>query len=170
MGIWSGARGRVVHYKKFLFALLIIPCLLNAGEPKAPGSLFIFISFSMPDKLLQDYVVDAQKTQSTLVLQGLYQNSFAKTKNKIHSFFNSANTTANVIIAPILFAKYQIISAPTLMLTSQSLDSCKEGADPASFDLIHGAITVQHALNTIERSGDQSGLARKYLLKLGSRL
>lgn len=154
--------------KYLIFSLLLMmSCLSNASVPKAPGTLFIFVSFSMPEKLLEDYVVDAQKTQGTLVLQGLYKNSFPKTRIKIHEIFRRANTTAKVIIDPVLFEKHQITSVPALMLTNQSLDSCKEDADPTNYDLIYGAITLKHALKTIKEGGDQSRLSRRYLLNLG---
>lgn len=75
--------------------------------------VLIFVSFSMPDKALQDYYLSAQKYKARLIIRGLKNNSFQETKEKIKDLGISVD------IDPNLFEEYQISKVPTIVVVEK---------------------------------------------------
>lgn len=75
--------------------------------------VLIFVSFSIPDKALQDYYLSAQKYKARLIIRGLKNNSFQETKEKIKDLGISVD------IDPNLFEEYQISKVPTIVVVEK---------------------------------------------------
>lgn len=71
--------------------------------------ILIFVSFSMPEVSLKSLAEEAQKHNAILVMRGLYEDSFAKTTQKLKDL----NLTVD--IHPELFETHGIISVPTFI-------------------------------------------------------
>lgn len=71
--------------------------------------ILIFVSFSMPEASLKSLAEEAPKHNAVLVMRGLYEDSFAKTAQKLKDL----NLTID--IHPELFETYKITSVPTFI-------------------------------------------------------
>ena len=67
----------------------------------------------MPKESLVELCNEAEKYNATLVIRGIYQNSFTKTKDKI---LNISPKGLALNIDPELFRKYGIQRVPTFVL------------------------------------------------------
>ena len=82
------------------------------GELKvcqARQDVLIFVSLSMPETSLKALAQEAAQHHVTLVMRGLYQNSFAKTAQKMKELGITVN------IDPELFDKHQVTGVPTFI-------------------------------------------------------
>ena len=77
------------------------------------NGILVFISFSMPKESLIELYNEAGKYKATLVIRGIHQNSFTKTKDKI---LNISPKGLALNIDPELFRKYGIQRVPTFVL------------------------------------------------------
>lgn len=87
---------------------------LFTSHPKLGGiptgkKILIFVSFSMPEASLKSLVEEASKHNAVLVMRGLYEDSFAKTAQKLKDL----NLTID--IHPELFETHGITSVPTFL-------------------------------------------------------
>jgi type-F conjugative transfer system pilin assembly protein TrbC len=87
--------------------------ILNIDEKSAENGLLVFVSFSMPAIALKQLNKFATKYDATIVIRGLYEGSFVKTKNKILEIDKNGLTLQ---IHPELFQKYDVKRVPTFIL------------------------------------------------------
>ncbi|EER21718.1 conjugal transfer pilus assembly protein TrbC [Rickettsia tamurae subsp. buchneri] len=74
------------------------------------SQIYIFVSFSMPDSTLKNYFIEAEKISAKLIMRGLKNNAFVKSKAKADEIGISFN------IDPELFEKYQITAVPVIVI------------------------------------------------------
>jgi conjugal transfer pilus assembly protein TrbC len=77
------------------------------------GTLVVFVSFSMPKASLKELSDQRQKYGATLVLRGLHEGSFSKTKDKI---LEISQDGLQLDINPELFREYDVHQVPTFVL------------------------------------------------------
>lgn len=82
-------------------------------EPNMENGIIVFVSFSMPKLSLIELSDQSEKYGATLILRGIYRNSFTKTKDKILEI-NKNGLRLNV--DPQLFRQYNIEKVPTFVL------------------------------------------------------
>ena len=123
--------------------------------------LLIFVSFSMPEKLLVEISEQAQEAGGVLVFRGPLEGSLTKTSNKMLSIKKGGMSG---IINPILFKKFNINTVPTIVVNEgfKGCDNCTLIADKIS-----GTVTIDYALRTFAREGDFKAIAKTHLAKLG---
>jgi type-F conjugative transfer system pilin assembly protein TrbC len=115
---------------------------------KRRDKIYVFISFSMPDNMIKDYVSEAGDLKEKnnidiiFVLRGFYKNSFKETSHKIGQL--SGNKNIGVIIDPNLYKKYGVEQVPTI---------AKENNDD-EFDKIIGSISIRYALEKFTEGRD----------------
>tara|TARA_B110000091_G_C13434543_1_gene317455 strand:+ start:148 stop:534 length:387 start_codon:yes stop_codon:yes gene_type:complete len=102
----------------------------------------VFISFSMPDELLNQVAVESVKLKVPLILNGLYKNSMRKTLNKIFDI-TKKNKGVSIQIDPVAFKKYSIMQVPSVVVE-----------DGNKFDVITGNIKIEQALEYISEKGE----------------
>jgi conjugal transfer pilus assembly protein TrbC len=135
----------------------------------------IFISFSMPEKLIREYVREAKQYSGTLVLRGLIDNSLKKTVTKLRDIENMGDgreSNLSIIIHPHLFDLYNITHVPALVLSRNSMKCVLKYDDCLSYydyDKISGGITIKYALEQIKEkgSGDIGSIAEFLLINGG---
>ena len=155
---------------------------LNTGKPLKQSKPInektiplIFISFSMPEELIREYIKDAKKYSGTLVLRGLVNNSIKQTVQKLRQIENITSNSENqksnlsIIIHPHLFKLYNVKQVPTIVLGEDNMgcilkyDDC---ADSYKYDKISGSITIKYALEQIKDNGElNTSLVAQYFLK-----
>ena len=124
---------RVISY--FLMILL-------AQVSIASTQYRVFVSFSMPERLLQETVLDAAKHQIPVVLNGFYHDSMQETAVKIFEL-SKRIPNLSLQIDPPAFERYGIKQVPALVADNNH-----------SFDVIFGNITIERGLEEISRFGD----------------
>jgi type-F conjugative transfer system pilin assembly protein TrbC len=112
----------------------------NASEPSAETSLWICVSFSLPDSVLQSLYADAQKLGGQLVMRGLLDNSFVKTGARLQKLGIS------VVLHPQLFQDYQVDSVPTF-LYQESLTQ-----ESRTWKKLRGNVPLSHAWKRFHES------------------
>jgi type-F conjugative transfer system pilin assembly protein TrbC len=116
--------------------------LLNENK----NTLFIFISFSMPDDLILSLSKEVERFgNGVFVLRGIPKNSFNTFISKVHSL-RKRGVTADIQVNPKKFKEYSIDLVPSFVLE-------KEG----KFDLITGNISLKYALEKFSKEGDTVG-------------
>jgi len=71
--------------------------------------LFVFVSFSLPESSLKNLAYEAQIYKVTLVMRGLFEDSFIKTAQKIQKLGIAVD------INPDLFETHHITAVPTFV-------------------------------------------------------
>ena len=87
-------------------------------DVKNPDSgIFVFVSFSMPKASLIELNKQAQKYNATLVMRGIYKNSFSEMRKKI---LGISPDGLSINIDPKAFDKYNIKQVPTFVLVENN--------------------------------------------------
>ena len=82
-------------------------------EADINNGIIVFVSFSMPKASLIELSDQSQKYGATLVLRGIHEDSFLKTKDKIMEINPQG---LHLDIHPDLFKQYEIQRVPTFVL------------------------------------------------------
>ena len=110
----------------------------------AATKISVFVSFSMPEKLLLETLQDCRRLELYVNLNGLHQNSMLATSQKIMSLSNLlSNSLPNVQIDPTAFEQYGIQQVPALVVDT---GDC--------FDVIYGNLPIDEGLRRILEKGE----------------
>ena len=120
-------------------ACLIVFIAMSAGPLFA--SMQVFVSFSMPEKLMEETLAESARLHIPATLNGLYQDSMPKTMEKIFKFTQKVPDLA-FQIDPTAFERFNIHQVPALVV---------EQGD--CFDVIYGTLTLTEGLSRIARLG-----------------
>lgn len=130
--------------------------------------LFIFISSSMPESSIKNYIKAAQQTGARLVLNGLIDNDLPKTLKTISQWGEKDNFFEHILIDPIAYERFAIKQVPTIVLT-QADYPCPGTTEciMVSIDRISGDISLDFALREFAQEGDLKNEAKHYLALIG---
>lgn len=112
----------------------------------AAPQLQVFVSFSMPEILLEQTLDEAARLHIPAYLNGLYHNSMPETAKKILTLANKV-PALNLAIDPTAFERFGITQVPALVVESAQ-----------GFDVLYGNLTLTEGLLRIANRGD-SGLS-----------
>lgn len=126
----------------FLRILLVLMFFCNLAYAKEDEQLYYFISFSMSDSLIKNYLQEAAANKGILVLRGvspgmtLHDFLLQKLLPLLQDPENSKAACASVEINPRLFSKYKITQVPTLVYVE----------DEKQYWKVAGPVTAQWAM------------------------
>jgi len=148
MVFWYGEK-EIVHFynnEGFMRRLMvgIIMSMLMREAISAP-SVQIFVSFSMPTKLLSEVLTESARLHIPATLNGFIDNSMPKTVQQIQ-LLSKAVPNLNLQIDPTAFERFGIKQVPALVV-----DNGK------AFDVLYGNLSIQEGLLKMADHGD-SGL------------
>lgn len=126
---------------KFLVSLLLVGWIQVV---LATPTMAVFVSFSMPEQLLQETLSESARLHIPAVLNGLHQNSMPKTVAKI-MVLSKAIPNLNLQIDPTAFARFEIQQVPALVVSSDT-----------GFDVMYGNLTLTEALKRIAEHANES--------------
>lgn len=89
----------------------------NVDVKNPDSGIFVFVSFSMPKASLIELNKQAQKYNTTLVMRGIYKNSFHEMRKKI---LEISPDGLSINIDPKAFEKYNIKQVPTFVLVKNN--------------------------------------------------
>ncbi len=122
--------------------ICILFVLLNLDVRASTIKAYVFVSFSMPPRLLEQVLTDASRHHIPVVLNGLVNNSMNLTIKKITALANS-NPDISLQIDPLLFERFNIRQVPSMVVTKGD-----------EFDVIRGNMTIEGLFDHIKRKGD----------------
>ncbi len=145
--------------------------LPNAGAASgaAPTPLRIFITLDMPRASLQLLTDQAARAGAVLVLRGLKSQSMRKTVAVVQELIGTRRVAW--VIDPEAFTRFAVRQAPTFVLTlsdnaNDAQRGCNAGcATPASFVSVAGDVSLDYALETIQRRHPEAAPRAEPLLK-----
>jgi conjugal transfer pilus assembly protein TrbC len=106
------------------------------------AAIQVFVSFSMPNKLLEETVLDAARHNVPVILNGFYHDSMQETAVKIFELSKKA-PNLSMQIDPTAFERYHIVQVPAWVAENQS-----------TFDVVWGNVTFEKAMDELSRFGD----------------
>lgn len=123
----------------------------NAAQP---GSVMMFVSFSMPRQSLIAALRDANKIKASVVMRGLVNNSFKETFQAIGNLVKEAGG-GGIELNPLAFKRFQIETVPAVVVISPNhpcltQPSCSRQQD---FDVMSGNIPLAAALRELSNRG-----------------
>jgi conjugal transfer pilus assembly protein TrbC len=111
--------------------------------------LYIFVSFSLPKTLLENFDKAAKKIGAKLVIRGLKDNSFKETLSYIKGIKQEGIT---VDIDPESFRQFGITHVPAFIVSQGT-----------NYDKIVGNISIAYVLNKYTEEGNTTFLSKEYL-------
>lgn len=121
---------------------------------KKVSQVLVFLSFSMPEKSLQAWLLQCKQSGATPVIRGLIHNSFKDTMSIIQTL--SKKTGIGMQLDPILFKTFDITRVPAVVYVKDTPD-CPANMDckPVSYDSLYGDVSLDYALEKM-RGDEQS--------------
>ncbi|MFA6302185.1 MAG: type-F conjugative transfer system pilin assembly protein TrbC [Legionella sp.] len=153
--------------KKSVQELQELSQALKTQEPitthlKKVSQVLVFLSFSMPDKSLQAWLLQCKETGATPVIRGLIHNSFKETMTAIQLL--SKKTGIGMQLDPILFKTFEIDVIPAVVYVKDTPDcpanmNCKS----VDYDKLYGDVSLDYAL---EKMSDEDPVLHQMILRL----
>lgn len=120
--------------------ILLLGCLANTVL--FASTVSVFVSFSMPDTLLEETLKESSRLHIPAYLNGLYHDSMKETALKVMELSKRV-ANLNLAIDPTLFERFGIQQVPALVVE-----------DEQNCDVIYGHLTLQEGLSRIAGHGD----------------
>lgn len=119
---------------------LLLLCLIN--KVLFAAQVLVFVSFSMPTKLMEEILAESSHFNIPVYLNGLYHDSMPETARKVMALSEQIpNLTLQ--IDPTLFDRFGIKQVPALVV-----------ANGNAFDVIYGHLSIKEGLARMAGHGD----------------
>ncbi len=143
--------------------------LSTVSKTEPLGELYIFVSFSLGEKALENLASEAKQFGATLFLKGFKEGSYIKTAQSLQTIITK--TGQGVLIDPELYTLFDIRAVPTYILAKPfSLQSQTRLQTPIKWaplhDKLQGHVSAQYVLESFAKEGDLKREAQT-LLKRG---
>ncbi len=120
--------------------------------------ILVFISSSMPDKTIENYLISSARIDAALVLRGFVNNSLADTREYLARLIMRINNETTpieptILIDPTLYERFGIESVPTIIVTESQIKPCLNLSDcPVPiYHKVSGDVALSWALDYIAR-------------------
>ncbi|OJW06858.1 MULTISPECIES: type-F conjugative transfer system pilin assembly protein TrbC [Legionella] len=123
-----------------LLTLFLIGAISQSALAKTQYQ--VFVSFSMPNRLLEETLRDAAHHGIPVLLNGFVNDSMRDTAVKIFELTKKV-PNCSMQIDPTAFERYGITQVPAFVAVNQK-----------SFDVVLGNITMERAMDEVTRFGD----------------
>lgn len=147
----------------------------QAHNPKGVATgVMVFVSLSMPDRLLRETLISAHHYHIPVIVRGLVHNDMRATLARMFAIIHPKGTTTAIKggfeINPLWFRAFDIKAVPAVVVAIQGGDNCYGNAPCPSrtFDVIYGNITIHDALKEIAKHGQSASVAKAYLEQGGA--
>ncbi|MFN7096900.1 MAG: type-F conjugative transfer system pilin assembly protein TrbC [Gammaproteobacteria bacterium] len=105
------------------------------------NNILIFISFSMSETSLKQWLAEANKIGAPVVLRGFVNNSFKQTAADLQTVLGTKH--GGIQIDPPSFEKYSITQVPAVVMTTTSDD----------YDVVYGNASLDDVLDVFIKEG-----------------
>ncbi|MBI2792172.1 MAG: type-F conjugative transfer system pilin assembly protein TrbC [Gammaproteobacteria bacterium] len=109
--MWSGVNDIAVRYRLFFFIILMSNnCFAHSTK--------VFISFSMPEMSIKQWLQQAEKANAQVYLRGFVENSFKKTINRATLVIK--DNSQGFLLDPKEFEKHKIEKVPAVVFVDDN--------------------------------------------------
>jgi len=122
------------------------------------SQILIFISASMPEKAIENYMTSSARIDAALVLRGFINNSLADTRKYLGKLITgiSNETTPvepTILIDPTLYERFEVGSVPSIVVTESQIKPCLnlQNCPVPVYHKVGGDIALSWALDYISR-------------------
>lgn len=138
---------------KYSIGWMLFFCLsMGAASSLRSSPVIIFISFSMPENSIKQWMSDAEKIQAPVVVRGLINNSFKETMQRMSKL--TQDNHGGLQLDPTVFHDFHIDKVPAMVVNN--------GHD---FDVIYGNVTLPFALKKVADKNDAVSIIAENSLK-----
>ncbi len=137
-------------------------------QPKRYESqILVFVSSSMPDKTVRNYLQQTTRIDAAIVYRGLINNSMKDMRvylSKILGDQPEDNNQSNdkkptILIDPTLFDRFNIHQVPVTVVTESEIQPCRSSDCPTPvYHSVSGDVTLPWALSLVSRQIDSATL------------
>lgn len=103
--------------------------------------ILIFVSFSMPEQSLRQWLNDAHKIGASVVIRGLKNNSFKETAIMMSKLL-ADDKAGGVDLNPVAFQEFKITQVPAVVVMDENSHD---------YDVVYGNVSLDYALKTIAK-------------------
>ena len=128
------------------------------GRAREHPPLLVFVTLSLSDDVLKTLYREASKIGGRLVIRGLVEGSFPKTRERLIALKIGAE------IDPPAFEAFKVKRVPTFVYVGQG---ARDTNKTPPHDRLQGNVSLSYALEQFEKSGEIPG-AENLLERLGS--
>jgi len=151
----------IVFFVLSFFSIGVLAETKGEERPHLSSPIIVFVSFSMPDASLKQWMRQAELIQAPVVVRGLIHNSFKETIQKMAAL--TRDNHGGVQLDPTLFRRFQIKQVAAVVVWKESgclsNQSCIE-----NYNVIYGDVELSFALQKIAgQNDDLSEIAQKAL-------
>lgn len=135
---------------------------LPEATPNEKATLYIFVSSSMPNSLIQEYMKDAVRYRAVVVIRGFINNSMKETVSTIQRIVEENDGEGGVMIDPKTFEVFDVEHVPTIVLAKEPAELCFSSdciIETPEHDKITGSVSVKYALEQFRTYGELPGFA-----------
>ena len=126
---------------------------LSQNQKNTKPQAMLFVSFSLPEVSLKQYIAQAAYLNIPLYIRGLYQNSLLATQQKMLRLLGE-DIQGGIAIDPTKFSQFNIERVPTLVIAQ----------DEQRFDAVSGHVSLQALTEAIFDQGAHSQTMAEALL------
>ena len=108
----------------------------------AAQAISVFVSFSMPDQLLEETLKESARLNLPTYLNGLFHDSMPETALKVMALSEHI-PNLNLQIDPTAFERFGIHQVPALVVSNDH-----------AFDVIYGHLPIKEGLSRMAGRGD----------------
>lgn len=119
-----------------------------ATHLKKVSQVLVFLSFSMPERSLQAWLLQCKQSGATPVIRGLIHNSFKETITAIQKL--SQKIGIGMQLDPILFNTFAITAVPAVVYVKDiPLCPANMNCKPVDYDKLYGDVSLDYALEKL---------------------
>ncbi|WP_246067986.1 type-F conjugative transfer system pilin assembly protein TrbC [Legionella geestiana] len=122
--------------------VMLLSLMFCFGQANATVKPAVFVSFSMPESLLEQTLSESVKCGMPAYLSGLYHDSMPETLNRIMALAKRI-PGLDMQIDPTRFERFGIRQVPALVVENDRV-----------FDVIYGNLTLRQGLERIHERGE----------------
>jgi conjugal transfer pilus assembly protein TrbC len=125
---------------------------LAVDKPLQPTKILIFVSSSMPETSLIQWMQEARELtpHAALIMRGFVHDSLPATRDFVGQLVKESHGEGGVSIDPALFKKYDIKEVPAVVVEIVNPGNSSN----SKFDVVYGNTSLTEAMQVISEKGD----------------
>lgn len=126
----------------------------DGEEERYRSQILVFVSASMPERTLRNYLEQTARIQAALVFRGFKNNQLADMKAYLAGLMKDrkGKPEPTILIDPTLFERFGIEQVPVTVVTETKIQPCGQRPCPAPVFLsVSGDVSLGWALGLIAR-------------------
>ncbi len=128
------------------------------------SQILVFISSSMPDTTVKNYLDQTGRIGAAVVMRGLINDSFMDTQKYLARVLQADESSEqpSILIDPTLFSRFKINQVPITVVTEEQIQPCHQNSCPTPVHhKVAGDVSLSWALGLVSRQVGSSGVKEK---------